>query len=65
MPAPEQARLAEAFHHAMTRPEVLQRMAEIDTIPLYLPPAAFKADVAAYLAFWSGLVDRIGLSVEG
>jgi tripartite-type tricarboxylate transporter receptor subunit TctC len=49
----------------MTRPEVLQRMAEIDTIPLYLPPAAFKADVAAYLAFWSGLVERIGLSVEG
>jgi tripartite-type tricarboxylate transporter receptor subunit TctC len=65
VPAPEQARLAEAFHHAMTRPEVLQRMAEIDTIPLYLPPAAFKADVAAYLAFWSGLVERIGLSVEG
>ena len=64
-PQPEQQRLVDAFRHAMTRPEVLQRMTETDTIPLYLPPAEFRADVAAYLKFWSALVERMNLSVEG
>ncbi|MCO6417522.1 tripartite tricarboxylate transporter substrate binding protein [Siccirubricoccus sp. KC 17139] len=59
------ARLAEAFRHAMTRPEVLQRLREMDTIAQYLPPDAFREDVASYMRFWSALVDRMGLSVEG
>ena len=64
-PEAVQARLAEAFRFAMERPEVLKRLAEMDTIPLYLPPAEFREDVASYLRFWSALVDRMGLSVEG
>lgn len=64
-PAPEQAKLVEAFHGAMARPEVLRKLAETDTIAQYLPPEAFKEDVASYLSFWQGLVDRMGLSVEG
>lgn len=64
-PEPILARLTEAFHVAMTRPEVLRKLAEMDTIAQYLPPAEFKADVASYLAFWQGLVDRIGLTAEG
>jgi tripartite-type tricarboxylate transporter receptor subunit TctC len=65
VPDPVQARLVEAFRFAMTRPEVLQRLAETDTIAQYLPPAAFRADVESYMRFWSALVDRMGLSVEG
>ncbi|WP_424811548.1 Bug family tripartite tricarboxylate transporter substrate binding protein [Roseococcus sp. YIM B11640] len=59
------ARLVEAFHHAMTRPAVLARLAELDTIAAYLPPAAYRAELAEYMQFWSGLVERIGLTVEG
>lgn len=64
-PAPVQARLAEAFRHAMTRPEVLQRLREMDTIADYLGPEEFGEDVARYLRFWSALVERMGLTVEG
>ena len=61
----EEERLVEAFRFAMGRPEVLRRLAEMDTIAQYLPPAEFREDVADYMRFWSGLVDRMGLRVEG
>ena len=64
-PEPVQARLVEAFRFAMTRPEVLRKLTEMDTIAQYLGPAEFKADVAGYMAFWQALVDRMGLTVEG
>ncbi len=64
-PAEAQAKLVAAFRFAMERPEVLRRLAEMDTIAQYLGPEAFRADVASYMAFWSALVDRMGLSVEG
>jgi tripartite-type tricarboxylate transporter receptor subunit TctC len=64
-PEPVQAMLAEAFRQAMTWPPVLQRLADTDTIAQYLGPAEFHEDVAAYLRFWSGLVERTGLRVEG
>jgi tripartite-type tricarboxylate transporter receptor subunit TctC len=64
-PDAAQARLVEAFRRAMERPEVLRRLAEMDTIAQYLGPAEFKADVASYMAFWSALVERMGLTVEG
>ncbi|MEN0073809.1 MAG: tripartite tricarboxylate transporter substrate binding protein [Paracraurococcus sp.] len=65
VPAPIQAQLAEAFRGAMAQPEVLRRLAEMDTIAQYLDPVAFGADVAAYLRFWQGLVDRLNLTAEG
>ncbi len=64
-PEAVQAQLAEAFRFAMTRPAVLQRLAETDTIAQYLGPAEFREDVANYLRFWTGLVERTGLRVEG
>lgn len=64
-PPEVQARLVEAFHHAMTRPAVLARLAELDTIAAYLPPAAYRSELAEYMGFWSALVERIGLTVEG
>ena len=63
--APVQARLVAAFHHAMTRPEVLRRLAGMDTIVQYLGPAEFQQDIAQYMRFWFGLVERMGLSAEG
>jgi tripartite-type tricarboxylate transporter receptor subunit TctC len=63
-PEAVQARLVEAFRFAMTRPEVLRRLAEMDTIALYLGPAEFREDVARYMRFWSALVDQIGLSAD-
>ena len=60
-----QAKLVEAFRFAMTRPEVLRRLAEMDTIAQYLGPAEFREDVATYMRFWSALVERMGLTVEG
>ena len=64
-PEAVQARLAEAFRFAMERPEVLKRLAEMDTIPQYLGPAEFRADIEAYLRFWTGLVERLNLTAEG
>jgi tripartite-type tricarboxylate transporter receptor subunit TctC len=65
VPEPIQAALADAFRQTMTRPEVLRRLAEMDTIPQYLGPEEFRADIATYQRFWQGLVDRLGLTVEG
>jgi tripartite-type tricarboxylate transporter receptor subunit TctC len=64
-PAPVQARLVDAFRFAMTRPEVLKRLAEMDTIADYMGPEEFRQDIAQYMRFWSALVDRMGLSAEG
>ncbi|MDO9707351.1 Bug family tripartite tricarboxylate transporter substrate binding protein [Paracraurococcus lichenis] len=65
VPEPVLAALVDAFRQTMQRPEVLRRMAETDTIAQYLGPEEFRADIAAYQAFWQGLVDRLGLTVEG
>jgi tripartite-type tricarboxylate transporter receptor subunit TctC len=65
VPEPIQAALVDAFRQTMTRPEVLRRLAEMDTIPQYLGPEEFRADIATYQRFWQGLVDRLGLTVEG
>ena len=64
-PEPILAALVEAFRQTMARPEVLRRLVETDTIAQYLPPAAFRADVEAYLKFWQELVDRLGITAEG
>jgi hypothetical protein len=37
----------------------------MDTIAQCLPAAEFREDVASYMHFRSGLVDRMGLRVEG
>jgi tripartite-type tricarboxylate transporter receptor subunit TctC len=65
LPPPVMAKLVEAFRFAMTRPEVLRRLAETDTIAEYLGPEDFRADVLRYQRFWTGLVERMGLAVEG
>jgi len=64
-PEPIQAALVDAFRQAMARPDVLRRLAEMDTIAQYLGPVEFRADVDAYRRFWQGLVDRLGLTAEG
>ena len=65
LPAPVQARLVEAFRYAMHLPATLTRMRELDTVPQYLGPDEFKRDVEDYLAFWTALVERTGITAEG
>jgi tripartite-type tricarboxylate transporter receptor subunit TctC len=64
-PEPVLGALVGAFRETMARPELLRRLAEMDTIAQYLGPAEFRADIEAYLRFWSGLVERLNLTAEG
>jgi len=64
-PEPVLGALVDAFRETMARPELLRRLAEMDTIPQYLGPAEFRADIEAYLRFWTGLVERLNLTAEG
>ena len=54
-----------AVHCRGEAPMLQRRLTEMDTIARHLPPAEFREDVADYMRFWSGLVDRMGLRVEG
>ncbi len=65
VPPPVLARLAAAFRDAMARPDVLRRLAELDTIAAWLGPEDFRTDIATYMRFWSELVTRMNLSAEG
>lgn len=65
VPAPVQDRLAAVFGQAMANPAVLRRLTEMDTIPGYLPPAEFRAEITAQLAEWSALATAMNLTVDG
>ena len=62
--APVQGKLVDAFRYAMHLPATLTRLRELDTIPEYMGPDAFQADVADYMAFWTGLVERTGITAD-
>ena len=64
-PEPVLGALVDAFRETMARPELLRHLAEMDTIQHYLGPAEFRADIEAYLRFWTGLVERLNLTAEG
>ncbi|MCW8085887.1 tripartite tricarboxylate transporter substrate binding protein [Sabulicella glaciei] len=65
LPQPIHARLAESYRKAMARPEVVNRLREMDTIPQWLGPEEFRADMEQYLRWWTALVDRMGLRADG
>lgn len=60
--APVLERLAGAWQAAVTRPEVLRRLLEIDVLPQFLGPEAFAADIAQALAQWQALADQMNLA---
>ncbi|MDN3567765.1 tripartite tricarboxylate transporter substrate binding protein [Paeniroseomonas aquatica] len=65
VPAPVQARLAETFAEAMRREAVVRRLLEIDTLPGWLGPVEFRAEIAAQLAEWTELATAMNLTVDG
>lgn len=65
LPPPIHARVAESYRKAMARPEVVSRLREMDTIPQWLGPEEFRADMEQYLRWWTALVERMGLRADG
>jgi len=60
-----QARLAEVFAGVMANHAFQRRLLEIDTIPGWLGPEAFRAEIAFQLKEWSDLAAAMNLPVDG
>jgi len=65
VPAAAQARLADVFAAVLANGEFQRRLLEIDTIPGWLGPAAFRAEIAFQLKEWSDLAEAMNLRVDG
>ncbi len=65
VPQPILDRTAASFRKVMETPAILARLAELDTIPQYLGPDAFREDIARSLRDWTALVTELNLSVQG
>jgi tripartite-type tricarboxylate transporter receptor subunit TctC len=65
VPQPILDRAVASFRKVMETPAVLARLNEIDTIPQYLGPAAFREDIARALRDWTVLATELNLSVQG
>ena len=65
VPAAAQARLAEVFAGVVANGAFQRRLLEIDTIPGWLGPDAFRAEIAFQLKEWSDLAAAMNLTVDG
>ncbi|CAH0171730.1 tripartite tricarboxylate transporter substrate binding protein [Roseomonas sp. CECT 9278] len=65
VPQPILDRAVASFRKVMETPATLQRLNEIDTIPQYLGPDAFRADIARALRDWTALATELNLQVTG
>jgi tripartite-type tricarboxylate transporter receptor subunit TctC len=64
-PAPMLARLDEAFRAMAQKPETIRRLEQVETLPAYLDPAAFRAHVELNLRQWTEITAQLNLSAEG
>jgi tripartite-type tricarboxylate transporter receptor subunit TctC len=64
-PPPILDRLAEVFAVAARKPETLRKLRALDTIPAYLDPTEFKAQIERGLRDWTEIAERLNLAVEG
>jgi len=64
-PRPVVDRTAAAFRKVMEMPAIQRRLIEIDTIPAWLGPEEFRADIARAMRDWEALVTELNLSVQG
>ena len=64
-PAPMLARLDEAFRAMAQKPETIRRLEQVETLPAYLDPAAFRAHVELNLRQWTEIPAQLNLSAEG
>jgi tripartite-type tricarboxylate transporter receptor subunit TctC len=65
VPAEVQKRLAEVFAGVLADKAFQRRLLEIDTIPGWLGPDAFRAEIAFQLKEWSDLAAAMDLRVDG
>lgn len=65
VPQPILDRTVASFRRVMETPAVLARLTEIDTIPQYLGPEAFREDIARALRDWTVLATELNLQVSG
>jgi tripartite-type tricarboxylate transporter receptor subunit TctC len=65
VPQPILDRTVASFRKVMETPATLSRLREIDTIPQYLDPTAFREDIARALRDWTVLATELNLSVQG
>lgn len=65
VPQPILDRTVASFRRVMETPAVLARLNEIDTIPQYLGPDAFREDIARALRDWTVLATELNLQVSG
>jgi tripartite-type tricarboxylate transporter receptor subunit TctC len=65
VPAAAQARLAEVFAGVMANGAFQRRLLDIDTIPGWLGPDAFRAEIAFQMKEWSDLAATMNLTVDG
>lgn len=63
-PQPILDRLTEVFRIAANKPETLQRLRRIDTIPGYLAPADFKAFLQKTLEDWTAITNALDLRMD-
>jgi tripartite-type tricarboxylate transporter receptor subunit TctC len=64
-PQPILDRAVAAFRKVVESEAVQRRLVEIDTIPAYLGPDAFREDIARCLREWTALATELNLSVQG
>jgi tripartite-type tricarboxylate transporter receptor subunit TctC len=64
-PQPVIDKLAEAFRIAALKPETQKRLTNMDTVPAYLPPAEFKAQIERSLQEWTEMVEALDLRMDG
>ncbi|WP_198376601.1 Bug family tripartite tricarboxylate transporter substrate binding protein [Neoroseomonas rubea] len=64
-PQPILDRAVAAFRRVVESEAVQRRLVEIDTIPAYLGPDAFREDIARSLREWTALATELNLSVQG
>jgi tripartite-type tricarboxylate transporter receptor subunit TctC len=65
VPAEAQKRLAEVFAGVMADKAFQRRLLDIDTIPGWLGPDAFRAEIAFQLKEWSDLATAMNLRADG
>jgi tripartite-type tricarboxylate transporter receptor subunit TctC len=56
--------LTEVFRIGANKPETLQRLRRIDTIPGYLGPADFKAFLQKTLEDWTAITNALDLRMD-
>lgn len=64
-PQPILERSVAAFRKVVESEATQRRLVEIDTIPAYLGPDAFREDIARCLREWQALATELNLSVQG